>query len=548
MKVSQAIVDVLAAESTKFVTVITGNGNQHLHRTLLRDPQGIRLLVPRHERVGLDMADGYTRASGQSGVGLVCGGPGSAHAFAGIAQSFADNVPVLLLKGQVPTAKLGVKSLLEYPTVEPFREITKWAVVLNHPGRVTELFRLAFAALRNGKPGPVAVEIPLDIQDLEVPADAPAYRPVKRIRTTADPTDVQQAAELLATARSPYILAGAGVLQSEAWDELRALAEALSAPVATTLNGKSAFPENHPLSLGEGGYPRSAMSTPQALHYAQKADVVLGVGCSFMANHSQGPIPPGVKLIHVEIDAMASHQFRQPDIVLGGDARLVVTDLLSALGGTKREPDVERMADIRRRKEAWLAELTPHTASLEVPIDPYRVVGEVMRTVDRERTVVLHDAGLSRWQVAHPYEAIAPRTFIGMGGQSEMGYSLGAALGAKLARPDCLVVNLMGDGAFGMTGMDIETAVRYQIPILCIVLNNSSLGIELAGRDDPPLHQALSLGGNMAGVARELGAHAERVVDPDALGPALRRAIAATAEGRPAVLEVMVELHPIIRY
>lgn len=475
MRGTQAIVEILAAEDIPFVVAYPGLGNESIISALLHDEKRrIRCILPRHERVGIDLVDGYARVSGEAGVGLVCGGPGSAHAFAGIAQSFADNIPVLLLKGQVNSANLGTKSMLELPTVESFREISKWAMTVNHTARFPEAFRRAFTTLRSGKLSPVVLEIPLDVADGEIPDETFVYRPLKkRFRCTADPSDIEEAADLLAKAHEPYIVAGMGVLQSEAWNELIEIAEALSAPVGTTLNGKSAFPENHPLSVGIGGYPRAAMSTPQALHFAQKADVVLGVGNSFMSISSQGPIPEGVKLIHINIDPTDSNKFRQPDVVLMGDARLVLKDLLRALeerlGGRKPElvrASMEKTGKIKELKHAWQASWQDKVTSTEKPINPYRVTWDIMQTVDRDNTILLHDSGLSRWYVSYIYESTTPRTYLGMGGQSEMGWSLGAALGAKLARPDALVVNVMGDGAFGMTGMDIETAVRLNLPTL----------------------------------------------------------------------------------
>ncbi|MBC8230571.1 hypothetical protein H8E77_13570 [bacterium] len=551
MQGTQVIVELLAAEGIPFVVAYPGLGNESIISALLHDEKNrIRCILPRHERVGMDIVDGYARVSGEAGVGLVCGGPGSAHAFAGIAQSFADNIPVLLLKGQVNSMNLGTKSMLELPTVESFKEISKWAMTVNHTTRLSETFRRAFTTLRSGKLGPVVLEIPLDVANGEIPEEQFVYSPLKkRFRCTADPDDIQEAADFLAKAREPYIFAGMGVLQSEAWNELIELAEALSAPVGTTLNGKSAFPENHPLSVGMGGYPRSAMSTPQALHFAQKADVVLAVGNSFMANSSQGPIPDNVKLIHINIDPTESNKFRQPDVVLVGDAKLVLKDLMRTLEeqlGERKGIDIEKASKIKKLKDEWQASWLSKVTSKEKPINPYRVTWDVMQTVDRDNTILIHDSGLPRWYVSYIYESTAPRTYLGMGGQSEMGWSLGAALGAKLAQPDALVVNIMGDGAFGMTGMDIETAVRMNIPILCIITNNASLGICKVGiRDDRT--EMVDLGGNYTQIADGLGAYTERVEEPEDFVPALKRAIAVTKDGQAAVLEVIIALESIMR-
>jgi acetolactate synthase-1/2/3 large subunit len=551
MQGAQVIVEILAAERIPFVVAYPGLGNENIISALLHDEKGrIRCILPRHERVGMDMADGYARVSGEAGVGLVCGGPGSAHAFAGIAQSFADNIPVLLLKGQVNSLNLDTKSMLELPSIEPFKEISKWAMTVNHTTRLSEAFRRAFTALRSGKLGPVVLEIPLDVSGGEIADEQFSHRPLKRrFRCTADPSDIQEAVDLLVKANEPYIVAGMGVLQSQAADELIEIAETLSAPVGTTLNGKSAFPENHPLSVGIGGYPRAAMSTPQALHFAQKADVVLAVGNSFMASSSQGPIPEDVKLIHINIDPTDSNKFRQPDVILVGDAKLVLKDLLLAMEERLGEPkgiDPEKAGKIKELKDAWQASWRDKVTSTDKPMNPYRVTWDIMQTVDRSNTILLHDSGLPRWYVSYIYESTAPCTYLGMGGQSEMGWSLGAALGAKLARPDALVVNVMGDGAFGMTGMDIETAVRMNIPILCIITNNASLGISKVGiRDDRT--EMVDLGGDYTKIAQGLGAYAERLEEPGNFIPALKRAIAVTKDGQAAVLEVIIALESIMR-
>jgi len=551
MRGTQAIVEILAAEDIPFVVAYPGLGNESIISALLHDEKRrIRCILPRHERVGMDMVDGYARAGGEAGVSLVCGGPGSAHAFAGVAQSFADNIPVLLLKGQVNSANLGTKSMLELPTIESFKEISKWATTINHTKRLPEAFRRAFTALRSGKLGPVVLEIPLDVADGEIEDETFAYRPLRRrYRCTADPNDIQEAANLLAKAREPYIVAGMGVLQSEAWGELIELSEALSAPVGTTLNGKSAFPENHPLSVGIGGYPRAAMSTPQALHFAKQADVVLAVGNSFMSASSQGSIPEDVRLIHINIDPTESNKFRQPDVVLVGDAKLALNDLLRALEeqlGSRKGIDMKKASKIKELKDAWQASWRDKVTSTKKPINPYRVTWDIMQTVDRNNTILLHDSGLARWYVSYIYESTVPRTYLGMGGQSEMGWSLGAALGAKLARPDALVVNVMGDGAFGMTGMDIETAVRLNIPILCIIINNASLGICKVGIRDGQT-EMVDVGGDYTKIANGLGAYALRVEEPEEFVPALKRAITSTEEGHAAVLEVMVALEGIMR-
>ncbi len=563
MRCADLIVDALRREGVKFVAGYPGGGVGALVDALVDVPR-VRSILVRHERVAADMADGYARVSGEPGVILASTGAGAAHAFAGLAQSYADSVPVLLLCGHVYRRVIGTETVQEINNLDVFRSVTKWSASLNLPQRTSEMMRRAFTALRSGRGRPVMLEVPWDLAMDELPTRATdstsggasviamperykevaRYRPVKeRICAGADPVAVERAAELLVRAKSPVLYAGAGVLFAQASEELRILAEMLSTPVMTTLNGKSVFPENHPLALGMGGYPRGIFGTKPAAVFARKADVVFAIGNSFKRPATQElPIPRGVKLIHSGADEFDLNKMYQADVAILGDAKLVLQAMVEAVKSIakKSQLGVKRSvtAEIKKVKEQWLAEWKPKLTSDEVPINPYRVTWDLMRAVDREKTIVLHDSGNSRGQVSHHYEALVPRGYLGMGGQSEMGWSLGAAMGARLARPDMLVVNVMGDGAFGMTGLDIETAVRNEIPIICIVINNSVLGITKLFQKRP---HRVELGGDYAKVAEGLGAFGERVEQPAEIIPAIERAKRAVREGKPAVLDVIIK-------
>ena len=266
-------------------------------------------------------------------------------------------------------------------------------------------------------------------------------------------------------AKRPVIYVGAGVLKAGATAELVRLAELLSIPVMTTLPGKSAFPENHPLSLGLGGFPISQLGTPHSLQFSADADLVLALGNSFGDQATRAKSwPRGVKLIHQNLDYADINQQYQADVALVGDARLALNDLVAAVedrlpkAGRGRKPEV--VASIAKAKQAWLDAWLPKLTSNEVPLNPFRVTWDFMHAVDRQNTLVTHDAGAVRGHSCHHYEAIIPHGFVGFGTQSEMGWSLGAAMGIKLAHPDKLVADFIGDGSFGMVGLDLETAVR----------------------------------------------------------------------------------------
>ena len=316
------------------------------------------------------------------------------------------------------------------------------------------------------------------------------------------------------------------------------LAEALHAPVVTTLAGKSAFPEDHPLSLGTGG--RS--TTGPVVHFLRKADVVFGVGTSLTRTNFGTPVPPGKVLVHATNDERDINKDYTVQHPLLGDAQLVLQQLLEAvrerLGRRSRDGDGAVAEEIARVRQEWLRQWMPKLTSDEVPLNPYRVMWDLFHTFDPRETIVTHDSGSPRDQLVPFYPALTPHGYIGWGKSTQLGYGLGLIMGAKLAAPEKLCVNLMGDTAFGMVGLDFETAVRSGIPILTVVLNNSAMAIERPTMGTAhERYRSLSLGGNYADIARALGGWAERVERPEEIVPALQRARQATQEGRAALLE-----------
>ncbi len=552
MRGADALVKCLKAEGVPFVAGITSGSTMEVADALLAAPE-IRTILTRHERVAADLADGYARVSGKPGLCLAVMGPGAAHIFAGVAQSFADSVPVLALLGQTVRARAGATSAQEMHLQEIFRTVTKWESVINLPWRVPEIVRRAFNQLKNGRPGPVMLEMPSDVMAEEFDDARFAYQPVPATsKWRPDAASIEAAADVLVSAKRPLINAGWGVLQARATPELVRVAELLSAPVMTTLPGKSAFPENHPLSVGFGGFPQSRLGTAMAHKFAQQTDCLFAIGNGFrdMATSAK-PWPAGVKLIHSNIDFSEIHRNYLADVALVGDAKLVLADLAAALEDRlprdRRVVKPEVAMEVAKAKQEWLSMWMPVLTSDEVPLNPFRVTWDFMHAVDRSKTILTHDAGAVRGHSCHHYEAIVPFGFVGMGMQSEMGWSLGATMGMKLACPDKLVATVMGDGSFGMVGLDLETAVRCQIPTLTLLYNNSSMGIvmDIQEKQFGGRFTMVDLRGDYVGVARALGAHAERVETPDQIVPAIKRAVARTEEGVPALVEfVTKQLEP----
>jgi acetolactate synthase I/II/III large subunit len=498
---------------------------------------GIRPVICRQERVGVHMADGFARvANGRPpGVFAMQYGPGAENAFAGVATAFSDSTPVLFLPLGHPreTAQL----FPMFKSSRSYAAITKSVEEVQLPHEVGNIMRRAFAQLKNGRAGPVMVEVPADVMNLEVELDPNAHRPIRATRSAGAPGDVEDSAEMLLAASCPMILAGQGVLYAEATEELRRLAEVLQAPVMTTFDGKSGFPEDHALSLGPGG----GTFTGHGRHILHKSDLVLGVGCSFTRHGIATPVlPPGKKIVHATNDARDLHKAFAADLGILGDAKLVLGQLIDAvrdrLGGKERSNGLVR--EVSERREAWLARWQAKLHSNETPINPYRVIAEFMRVVDPAEAIVTHDSGSPREQLNPFYRATRPRGYLGWGKSHQLGTGLGLAIGAKLAAPERFCVNFMGDAAFGMTGLDFETAVRCGIPITTIVLNNSSMAIEThAMQLSHERYRTRDIGGNYANIARDLGGWSERVEDPAAIGAAIVRARRQNDDGRAALLE-----------
>lgn len=507
---------------------------------------GVVPLIVRQERHALHMADGYARMTG--GRKICCTtvqyGPGSENAVGAVAQCYADNVPVLHIPGGYARPDQGIAP--NFNAARNMQLINKWCEMVHQADRIPQMMQNAFAQLKNGRPGPVTLEVPIDIFTEEVdPALLESYKPQRRSAPRADANDLAEAADRLLAARDPAIIAGQGILYAEAWNELLELAELTDTPVISTLNGKSCFPEDHALSVGCAGGAR-----PDAVNRAlERADLLLGLGTSFTRSDYITPIPRAgrkfVQLTNWEGDVSKDYPV---DLGIIGDAKPSIAALAQIIrertnGQGHSRPDViERLA---ADKSAFLEKWMPLLTSDETPINPYRVVWDFMKTVDRKKTVLTHDAGSPRDQITPFYEAIVPHGYMGWGKTTQLGMGVGLMQGAKLAKPDWTCVNIMGDAAIGMVGMDFETAVRLKLGTLTIVMKNSIMG----GYSKYHPHAAEKyrieeLGGDYAAMARAFGGHGEEVTDPAEIVPAIRRALEKNAEGIPALLQIITKEEP----
>ena len=530
MKLGTAIAEILKREG---IEILCGYPVNHLIEFAAN--ADIRPVMVRQERIGLHMADAISRVTSGQKIGAFCmqHGPGAENAMGGVAQCFGESVPVLVLPMGYPRRLSNIEP--NFNSAKVMKAFSKSSEPIILAAEVGNIFRRAFTNLKNGRGGPVIVEIPSDMWNEEV-AEPLNYTPVLRTRYGADPSHIKEAASLLINARHPVIYAGQGVHYAKAWPQLKRLAERLAIPVTTSLGGKSSFPETHPLSLGSGG-----LAVPRAVpKFLSGADVIFGIGCSFTETNFGIAIPKGKTIIHSTLDP--SHLNKDVEARLGllGDAGLVLDQLLEEINMTvTSDRDASGVAaEIAASHEEWLAKWLPKLTSNASPLNPYRVLWDLQRTVDVGNTIITHDAGSPRDQLSPFWKAVEPLSYLGWGKTTQLGYGLGLAMGAKLARPEKLCVNVWGDAAIGFTGMDFETAVRERIPIMSVLLNNFSMAIELKVMPvSTEKYRSTDISGDYAAMARAFGGYGERVTRPEEIVPAIRRGIEKTQAGIPVLLE-----------
>ena len=534
MKAVEAIVEILKREG---VECIIGYPVNHVLEYAAR--WDIRPIIVRQERIGLHMADAMSRMSSGKNVGVFAmqHGPGAENAYGGVAQAFGEGVPILVLPMGYARRIAHIRP--NFNSTESMANVAKTTEPVTSADEVPNVMRRAFTQLRNGRGGPCVVEIPTDVFQEEMTVDLD-YTPVSGTRYGPEPDAVAAAADLLVAAEKPVIWAGQGVHYAEAWPQLQQLAELLAVPVATSLSGKSSFPEDHPLSLGSGG-----LAFSKQLHqFLHGADVIFGIGCSFTESSFAIAMPKGKRFIHATLDPLDLNKDIAAEICLLGDAALtldaLITEVEARLDGPRDQAPVA--AEIAAINEEWLAGWMPKLTSAQNPLSPYRVLWDLQNTVDKDNTVITHDAGSPRDQLTPFWRSTKPLSYIGWGKTTQLGYGLGLAMGAKLARPGALCINVWGDAAIGFTGMDFETAVRERIPILSILLNNFSMAIELKIMAvSTEKYRSTDISGNYADMAKAFGGYGERVTDAAEIIPAILRGIAQTEAGVPALLEFITD-------
>jgi acetolactate synthase-1/2/3 large subunit len=554
----QIVVQTLVREGVPYIVGIPGHGTLGLSDALI-DQDELEVLQVRHEQAAVHLADGYYRVSGVPLAVFTSIGPGAMNTVIGVASCYVDSIPVLILTGNSHTHMAGRGVLQEIErqrdanSLAVFAPITKRTWQANSVERLPRILQRAFAEMLTGRRGPIAIDLPMDVQcdSADVTLDDPhRYRPGGT--ALPDANLIAAAGKLLTTSQRPVIVAGGGVVAARSSKELQDLAEFLGAPVVTTMMGKGAFPEDHPLSGFHGG----SKGTTCGNALASDADVILAVGTRFAdesaSSYRQGityAIPP-TRLIHLDLDATEIGKNYPVEVGIVSDARTGLAALTAWLRVNAPPRDYRTSpyyARVQQLRQSWIAQVKKRASNDQVPITISRLIAELRAFLERDAIVVTSSGNVqAQWfQEATVYE---PRTNLTTGGFSTMGWTIPAALGAKLAAPDRQVVGLVGDGDFLMTVQELATAAQYNIPVVFVVANNAGWiairDLQAAVYGEERAQGAeFTKGGSpvspdLAGLARAFGCYGERISAPDEVRPALERGFSS---GVPAVIEVTVE-------
>ena len=516
----------------------------------------IRFISTRHEQIAAHAADGYARASGKPGVLLTHLGPGLTNATTGVANAALDSIPMVVLAGDIPSHYYGrhphqeVNLHADASQYEIYRPFCKRIYRVDRAQDLPRIVERAFHLAMAGRPGPVLVDIPMDIFSADLPVNAFSKIPPTLSRPALDPSMAERIASELAAARRPLLYAGGGVMSSHATAELQALAEALEIPVAHTLMGKGCLAEKHPLLLGMTGF----WGTPVANAFCREADLILAVGTRLAEANSSSwdprftfSIPPS-RLIHIDIDSAEIGRNFPTEIGAVADAKLALGAIAEAAKGKSHAARPDLRGTIAAGREEFSSRWDHQWSSDQYPLRPERILSELHKALPKDAFIVT-DVGWNKNGVAQQYPIDVPGTFITPSGLCTMGFGPAAVLGVKMAQPDRAAVALIGDGAFGSNPSVVATAMEANLPVVWVVMDNSGFGT-IAGLES--MHYGWSFGCmfecngkpytiDYAAIARACGARGVLVNSAADLGPALREALAS---GIPTVIQVPMENAP----
>jgi acetolactate synthase I/II/III large subunit len=540
IKAANGLARILKAEGIPWVSCYPTN---HVNNAL--GEEGVPILMMGEERFAVAVADAYSRVTCGKQIGVCTvmanlNAAGIQMAYGAIAQAWEDSSPLLVIAEGVGQ---GGSRHTHYDIAEAFKSATKWVGKIDRADLIPDYVRRAFTHLRSGRPGPVLLIVPRDLGEYDT--DEHPYAPVKGWRTGPDPDDVKAAVKTLLAAKNPLLYVGEGVYYADATAELLQFAETAQVPVLTTLKAKGAFPETHPLSVGVRG--------SLAEHFLRGCDVLFSIGSSLFPNRFSHAVPDADRktIVQCTVDTLDINRSYETRHAVIGDAKLTLQALIEEVakrGGVAKKPAL--LEEIRTARQAFHAKFRPLMESNETPINPYRVIGDMMKVLDPKNSFVTADSGNTRDQLSTVYEAQIPRGHLGWGNVSTLGFSLAGALGAKLAYPNRQVMFVTGDAGVCYMMGNFEAAARYKIGVTALHINNggySGYGPGFWGAGHDPYTYQVSPHGSacMASMAKSVGFHAEDITQPSEIIPALKRALDENAKGRPAFLEFIASHHPV---
>ncbi|MBR2666469.1 acetolactate synthase large subunit [Methanobrevibacter sp.] len=536
MRGGEAIIESLKNMGVK--TIFGYPGGQTIpFYDMLYDADMDHILV-RHEQCAAHAADGYARASGRVGVCLATSGPGATNLVTGIGTAYMDSSPIVAITGQVPTHLIGNDAFQEADIIGITMPIVKYSYQPKNPDMIPSIIKSSFEIASTGRPGPVLIDVPKEVQEGELTEfkddliETPGYNPTVK----GNIRQIKKASELIKQSKKPMILAGAGVIISNACCELKKLAETINAPVMTSLLGKGAFDETSDLALGMLGMHGRKVSND----YINESDLLIAIGVRF-SDRTTGRLDsfaPDTKVIHIDIDPAEIGKNVEVDLPIVGDARNTLSSLNKVLKDYKSSPEVNEWADMIKQKKK---ELLPRVTYDDVPLKPQTVIKEIAEALNPE-AILTTDVGQNQMWAAHFFDTQKPRKFISSGGLGTMGFGFPAAIGAKVACPDDPVVSINGDGGFLMVCQELATVKEYDIPVIAVVLENRTLGMVYQWQSllYNERHSQTLLGNSpdFVKLAESFGVNGVRVTKPGETKEALSSAI---KDNEPVLLNVVID-------
>ena len=547
MDVMDALVGVMEDEGVEVAFGVPGAAILPLYKAMSRSDQ-IKHYSVRHEEGGTHAADGYTRVTGKVGINIGTSGPAGTNMITGLYTCQADSIPQICITGQAPTTVLHKEAFQAVDIVEIAKPVTKWAVQVKEPGQLVWTFREAFRIAQEGRPGPVLIDLPLDVQTsgLEVDFDPERGGPLHFEKPEPRPGAIRQVVEMILEAEHPVLMPGGGTIIADASEELIDLAEHLQVPVSPTYMGKGAIPEDHPLYMGIVGL-QTSQRYANALFL--ESDLVVGIGNRWGDRHT-GDLETyrgDRKFVHIDVEPSQIGRVFPPDLAVVSDAKLALQEMLQTARDmtSEREPDewVERVDELR-------STLLRKTNFDDVPVKPQRVYQEINEYFD-EDTVFVTAIGLYQIFGGQFQKTYKPRHYLCCGQAGPLGWEVPACIGVKLGRPDKLVVGVVGDYSFQFLMEELAVACQYKVPYVLVMLNNAYMGLIRQGELKYDMNYAVDIsyegpdneyGIDNVKVMEAMGALGRRVERPEDIQEALDWAVQASEEQQvPALVEILCE-------